>query len=763
MFGNQFKSKLLLKYTFSYILIFLIPLTVVTMFIYENAVTSLRSEIEQSNVNQLNQVKMTIDDRMSELQEIANKIAYDQHLTPYMVRNPYYSLEAINTLASYKANSSIIEDLFLYYHDDNIIYSYRGLSGLDVVFGDMYHYENWNKEAIFRDLNESTQPIMRPAENVTVNSRKEPLLTFLVPIKPNDPFPTGTVVYLMSEAKLMGVMDTILSDFSGSSYIFNQDGEVLTSNNRGVSSNKEVLSTLSSLEPGIHSMDLDGEQHSVVSVKSTWNNWTYVITMPSYQFFSRVAHIQTLIFMVFCIAVLTGIVAAMFLAKRQYHPIRDLIEFTKLKSNDVDTSKTRNEWDWIKQTIHNYSTTIDTQEPFVRNQCLLLLFRHGKPDDPEIEHMIANAGLEYPHGPGQYFSVKLAWDEPLEGEESRKVRHHMQELLGELELPELNTYVYGVEFSSTDQFALMVSMPAVDEAYIQAQMEQIIDTIQMMVTDNFQIIPYIGVGTVYRDLAGINQSFIEAATAMENRMVGSSGRVTYFEHLSEITLSTAETFWIPKKSILKLEQSLKQGNESVADQMISSIMDTIKDESLPISLLRCISFDLLNALIRTAAELGVNEVFTNISSYSNFETLGELENKLTSMTALICQQVQLNTETEQPSLIDDIVAYVDLKYADYTLSLEHVALKYSVSLSYLSRSFKEKMGCNFSQYIWHRRMEEVIRLLVNTDAPLKEIIERVGYLDAPNFIRKFKKETGYTPGQYRKLNAAEISAAQENE
>ncbi|GGH40520.1 helix-turn-helix domain-containing protein [Paenibacillus segetis] len=765
MFGNHFKSKLLLKYTFSYILMFLIPLTIVTMFIYENAVTSLRSEIEQSNVNQLNQVKMTIDDRMNELQEIASKIAYDQHLTPYMVRHPYYGLEAISTLASYKANSGILEELFLYFHNDNIIYSYRGLSDLDVVFGKMYHYENWSKEDVLRDLNESKQPIIRPAENVTVNSRKEPLLTLLVPIKPNDPFPNGTVVYLMSESKLMGVMDTILNDFSGSSYIFSQDGEVLTSNNRGRSLPSEVLGTLSSLQPGIHSMELDGEKHSVVAVKSTYNNWTYVTTMPSYQFFSRVAHIQTLIFMVFCIVVLTGIIAAMVLAKRQYHPIRDLIEFAKLKSKDVDTSKTRNEWDWIKQTIHNYSTTIDTQEPFVRNQCLLLLFKHGKPDDPEIEHMIAGAGLEFPHGPGQYFSVILAWDDTQEGEDSRQVRHHMQEMLGEFELSDLNTYVYGVEFSPADQFALMVSMPAVDEANIQAEIEQIIEAIQVTVIDNFQIIPYIGVGTVYSDLAGINQSFIEAATAMENRMMGSSSHVTYFEHLSEITSSTAETFWIPKKSMLKLEQSLKQGNESVADQMIASIIDSIKDESLPNSLLRCICFDLLNSLLRTAAELGVNEVFTNISKYSTFETLGELENKLTSMTAHICQQVQHNTETEQPSLIDNIVTYVDLKFADYTLSLEHVALKYSVSISYLSRSFKEKMGCNFSQYIWHRRMDEVIRLLINTNAPLKEIIESVGYLDAPNFIRKFKKETGYTPGQYRKMYASDsdIPAEQDKE
>ncbi|MNC57066.1 DNA-binding transcriptional regulator AraC [compost metagenome] len=56
-------------------------------------------------------------------------------------------------------------------------------------------------------------------------------------------------------------------------------------------------------------------------------------------------------------------------------------------------------------------------------------------------------------------------------------------------------------------------------------------------------------------------------------------------------------------------------------------------------------------------------------------------------------------------------------------------------------------------------MDEVIRLLENTSAPLKEIIGQVGYLDAPNFIRKFKKETGLTPGQYRKDHALKRSAA----
>lgn len=150
----------------------------------------------------------------------------------------------------------------------------------------------------------------------------------------------------------------------------------------------------------------------------------------------------------------------------------------------------------------------------------------------------------------------------------------------------------------------------------------------------------------------------------------------------------------------------------------------------------------------------MNEAFSSISDYTSFETLEEFEDKLLSLTTEICEKVERNHEQAAPKLIDDIVHYVNQQFADYTLSLEHVALKFSVSTSYLSRSFKEKTGISFSQYIWKRRMEEVIRLLVTTSAPLKEIIEQVGYLDAPNFIRKFKKETGLTPGQYRKQHCS---------
>jgi len=755
---NGFKSKLLLKYALSYILMFLIPLTFVTLFIYENAVNDLRREIEQTNLNQLNQVKITIDERMNELQQITSRIAYDEKLSSYKVHDQYYSIEAIQALGNYKANSGILDDLFLYFHGDDKIYSYRGMTDIDLVFGELYRYDHWNSKQIYRDLNEIKQPIIRPAEYVTVNSRKNSTLTMLFPIKPTDLYPNATVVYMVDETIFTGVMDTILNNFSGNGYIFTQDGQLLSSSNREAEISPEMVHQLSALKPGIHNMKLNGVQHSVVSTKSNDNNWTYVTTIPRYQFFSKVVHIQTLILIVFLVTVISGVVAAVFLAKRQYHPIKDIIEFTKRSPNANIHARTRNEWEWIKQTIHEYNARIDNQIPFVRNQCLLLLFKHGKPNDPDIESMITRSGLEYPSGQGLYLSVILAWDVSAEADEVLSIRHHMQEMLSELEFPNLEARIFGIEFNTKDQFALLVSLPAERVEPVHKRIEAVIEAIKIIVIDNAQVIPYFGVGLPYPDLDRMNQSFIEAATAIDNRIIGANGRVTYFEQLQDMSVTQTEAFWIPKKPFLKLKQSLKQGNETVANQVIDDIIKQIKEEALSPALLRCICSDLLNSMLSTSHELGVTDVFKNLDNYTAYETIEELEVALTDLTRRICDQVERNTESDQPSLIEDIVSYVDQRYADYTLSLEHIALKYSVSIPYLSRTFKDRTGMTFTQYIWQRRMEEVKRLLITTSAPLKEIIEQVGYLDTPNFIRKFKKETGVTPGQYRKLNANEENA-----
>ena len=49
-------------------------------------------------------------------------------------------------------------------------------------------------------------------------------------------------------------------------------------------------------------------------------------------------------------------------------------------------------------------------------------------------------------------------------------------------------------------------------------------------------------------------------------------------------------------------------------------------------------------------------------------------------------------------------------------------------------------------------MNEFKRLLTVCDDTIQELVNRVGYSDAPNFLRKFKAMEGVTPGQYRQFH-----------
>ncbi|MDK8182725.1 helix-turn-helix domain-containing protein [Paenibacillus sp. UMB4589-SE434] len=751
---NHFKSKLLLKYIISYLSICLIPLVILTVFIYQNAVNNLRSEIEQTNVNQLTQAKKSIDDRMKELQNIATRIAFDEQLSSYQVHHPYFSRDAISALDKYKVTSAIIDELFLYFRGDKVIYSSQGLTDLD-VFTKSYMFHNWTKEVFVQDLNNMNVPTMRPAELVNRNSVQESKLAYLVPITPNSPYPHGTIMYWINESMLTDLIESILDNFQGNSYIFDTNGQVLAANNHGTLNSKQDIKLLSALGPGIHSMMLNHEQHSVVSIKSEVNGWTYVTSMPSAQFFSRIFHIQTIIVYVFCIVVLAGTVIAIMLARRQYHPIFNLMQFAKLNTESVSeiTSPTSNELEWIQKTLHDYSSRVDIQEPYARNQFLFMMLKHGNSSslNPDLMDKLG-IHLDRSH----HFVIHMGWDGTPGLQDDLHERQVIMELLTEVEIPEYEAHAYGIELPQPDQLALLISFTTELAIPVNTRMEQIVEALRISVMESSNLIPAIGVGTCYTTLEQLNQSYIEASSAFECRMVNGKGSVTFFDKLS---YTQDHAFWIPKDVLLKLAQSLKQGSHDVAIHMVGNALANVKTEKLTVPLLRCICFDILNTMLKTASEMGINDVVQDLPNVTSFDSLEELEQKLLRLAAQICSQVEQKTVKEERSLMDQIVAYIDEHYTDYTLSLETISVKYAISSSYFSRSFKEKVGTNFSQYIWQRRMEEVIRQLLTTTDSLKDIINRVGYLDTPNFIRKFKKETGHTPGQYRKLFASDEIAS----
>jgi AraC-like DNA-binding protein len=84
--------------------------------------------------------------------------------------------------------------------------------------------------------------------------------------------------------------------------------------------------------------------------------------------------------------------------------------------------------------------------------------------------------------------------------------------------------------------------------------------------------------------------------------------------------------------------------------------------------------------------------------------------------------------------------------------LEDIAKQCHISKFYLSHQFTQTQGISLSKYILKSRITKSMQLLRETNLPVKEVSEAVGFHDVADFCRAFKRETNLTPLQYRKQN-----------
>lgn len=101
-------------------------------------------------------------------------------------------------------------------------------------------------------------------------------------------------------------------------------------------------------------------------------------------------------------------------------------------------------------------------------------------------------------------------------------------------------------------------------------------------------------------------------------------------------------------------------------------------------------------------------------------------------------------------LIQRAIEYMKLNYRS-EISLSDLALRSLISKNYFSKLFKDVTGTNVSDYIQYLRTEQACNLLRSTDMKVTDIAERAGFSDMKFFYEVFKKITGKTPGEYRKI------------
>ncbi len=100
--------------------------------------------------------------------------------------------------------------------------------------------------------------------------------------------------------------------------------------------------------------------------------------------------------------------------------------------------------------------------------------------------------------------------------------------------------------------------------------------------------------------------------------------------------------------------------------------------------------------------------------------------------------------------ITDAKRFIQQHYQE-ALRLEDVSNAVGFNATYFSAMFKKETGQNFMDYLTELRMNKAKELLCSDENSVQDVADQIGYRDLKYFSRLFKKTTGISPSEYKKL------------
>ncbi len=140
-------------------------------------------------------------------------------------------------------------------------------------------------------------------------------------------------------------------------------------------------------------------------------------------------------------------------------------------------------------------------------------------------------------------------------------------------------------------------------------------------------------------------------------------------------------------------------------------------------------------------------LFTSKLEKLEYTTIEPYINRIQPILKEIKEKTMGTISDEQ--LFEDIKAYIEDNYTDHNLSAGIICDKFAINPTYLTRLFNKYMDCGYLDFLQTLRIDEVKKLLVDTDMSIHEIAEHVGYSNVLSLSRAFKRIMNMTPGVYR--------------
>jgi AraC-like DNA-binding protein len=122
---------------------------------------------------------------------------------------------------------------------------------------------------------------------------------------------------------------------------------------------------------------------------------------------------------------------------------------------------------------------------------------------------------------------------------------------------------------------------------------------------------------------------------------------------------------------------------------------------------------------------------------------------MNELLVLLTRSTNPISSTQQRDKIQYARAFID---EHFTQKIDFSSLSRQSGYSYdrFRHLFKEMLGCSPTNYILRKRIEHALMLLSHSEQQISIIAQECGFFNDAQFCSLFKRETGVTPGKYRR-------------
>ncbi|WP_199617386.1 helix-turn-helix domain-containing protein [Paenibacillus alkalitolerans] len=307
------------------------------------------------------------------------------------------------------------------------------------------------------------------------------------------------------------------------------------------------------------------------------------------------------------------------------------------------------------------------------------------------------------------------------------------------------------EWISDRRLSCMLWLP--DSAQEEEIADKVLSGYREWIQNNVRFTVTIGIGGAATDLQGLRASRQGAAHALQYKAVLGTSRIIRRKEVPDAMHDVYEqlkTISMLVQSMRLSEEEWKKHFERLFDQIAESLLSRQEIVNMLQFMIQHFEREFAE-LSREYQEIWSQSLHRLLQRLEEWETLEELEQRCLVTFQELAEQMQaIRNAKGHRALILQIRKYIEENYANPELSLNYLSDLFEINGKYLSKLFKDEFGENFLDFLIGHRIMNAKRLMLETDKPIQEISEEIGYTNYISFNRAFKNVVGLSPSDFRK-------------